>query len=98
MADLSAAVHRPAVPIIADPYASSKAVRRPAGQIILGSETVADTLQCVHCGGHWVVVHGSGRVTGFCRLCMGPVCGVKCAACTPFERRLDEAEKRGVYR
>lgn len=34
---------------------------------------------------------------GFCRLCMQPTCG-PCAdtgACTPFEKRLQEMERRG---
>jgi hypothetical protein len=34
-----------------------------------------DTLQCVHCGKHWMVVKGSGRTRGFCMKCNGVHCG-----------------------
>jgi hypothetical protein len=77
------------------PYADAVSVRRPAGFIVLGSEVVADTLQCVHCGAHWISQAGSGIVRGFCRNCMGPVCGPKCAVCVPFERKLDLMERQG---
>lgn len=77
------------------PYADAVPVRRPAGHILIGSEVVADTLQCVHCGAHWIPQAGSGIVRGFCRLCMGPVCGVACAVCVPFEKKLDLAERAG---
>jgi hypothetical protein len=52
--------------------------RRPAGHIIIvgdGPKIEADTLQCVHCGKHWVVVRGSGRRRGFCMRCNGVTCG-----------------------
>ena len=48
-----------------------------------------DTLQCVHCGGHWVVRHGSGIKRGWCMSCNGPFCGPGCEACIPLEKRLD---------
>jgi hypothetical protein len=57
----------------------------------------ADTLQCVHCGAHWVVKPGSGNVRGYCTRCNGPVCGPRCAECVPLERRLEMLED-GVYR
>lgn len=34
-----------------------------------------DTLQCVHCGGHWRVQPGSGRKRGYCMRCNGVTCG-----------------------
>jgi len=77
------------------PYADAQAVRQPSGQMLIGEATVADTLQCVHCNAHWAVVRGSGRIRGFCRRCMGPVCGPQCAACVPFEQRLAMIETRG---
>lgn len=52
----------------------------------------AKTLQCCHCGGHWVSQPGSGKVRGFCMNCNGPVCGPKCAECVPLEKWLDEVE------
>jgi hypothetical protein len=51
------------------------------------------TLQCVHCGGHWVPQSGSGRVRGFCQRCMGPICGPGCAECVPVEQYLENMEK-----
>ena len=51
----------------------------------------ADTRQCVHCSGHWVVRPGSGTVRGFCMNCNGPFCGPACAECRPVRRQIDEA-------
>ena len=50
------------------------------------------TLQCVHCGGHFPVQPGSGKVRGFCMRCRGPVCGPKCAECVPTEQLLENIE------
>lgn len=77
------------------PYRDAIAVREPSGQILVDNVTVADTLQCVHCGGHWVPRTGSGRVRGYCSRCNGPVCGRKCAVCVPLERWLDTVERAG---
>lgn len=52
----------------------------------------AKTLQCAHCGGHWVPRPGSGRVRGWCQNCQGPVCGPGCAACVPEEQLLENIE------
>lgn len=57
------------------------------GGIICG-----ETLQCCHCGGHWMIQPGSGRIRGFCMRCNGPVCGPGCAECVPMERQLELAE------
>lgn len=56
-----------------------------------GRPIEADTRQCVHCSGHWVVQPGSGNVRGYCMRCNGPVCGPGCAECRPIARRIDEA-------
>lgn len=53
------------------------------------------TVQCVHCGGHWVPQPGSGRVRGFCTNCNGPICGPSCQQCVPAEQLLENLE-RGV--
>lgn len=69
---------------------------KPAGTIqVFGDKSLqADTLQCVHCGVHWVVVRGSGRRRGFCMKCMGPTCSPECSkACVPQERMLEAIEK-----
>lgn len=52
----------------------------------------ARTLQCCHCGGHWVPRPGSGRVRGYCTNCAGPVCGPGCAECVPLEQLLRNYE------
>ena len=57
-----------------------------------GERQTAGTLQCVHCGKHWVPVKHSGRIRGFCRdKCFGPICGKRecMEKCVPYEKRLD---------
>ena len=76
-------------------YNDAQAVSRPAGGIVVDGVQVADTVQCRHCGKHFVMRHGSGTVRGYCQRCGGLVCGPRCAACVPFEQALDLAEKRG---
>lgn len=78
-----------------NPYQDAQAVAKPAGAILVDGHQVADTAQCVHCGGHFVMRRGSGVLRGWCRKCSGMVCGPGCAACIPFEQRLDLAEKIG---
>lgn len=53
----------------------------------------AKTLQCVHCGGHWIPRPGSGILRGFCMNCSGPICGPGCAKCVPTEQYLENMEK-----
>jgi hypothetical protein len=67
---------------------------RAAGLVtVFGDKTEElPTLRCVHCGGHWTVRPGSGRVRGFCQNCMGPVCGPGCAACVPVDLMLTNLE------
>jgi len=76
-------------------------VLRPHGLVIVtdldGNETVRDTLQCVHCQAHWVVVKGSGRRRGWCMKCGGPTCGAhacEVGGCVPKEAALEAEEKR----
>ena len=58
-----------------------------------------DTITCCHCGGVSFIVPGSGKVRGFCRLCMKPTCGKeKCMDCVPLERMLEEMENRARFR
>lgn len=52
-----------------------------------------DTLQCVHCGGHFEVRPGSGKVRGFCQRCNGVFCGPGCAKCVPTEQLLENIEQ-----
>ena len=51
------------------------------------------TIQCAHCGGHWVPQPGSGRIRGWCGQCAGPVCGPGCEKCVPVEQYLENIEK-----
>lgn len=73
---------------------NTKFERKPSGAIMLDGIEVAHTLQCCHCGGHYVSVKGSGKRRGFCMKCMGVTCGsVKCDNCIPTEKMLDNIEK-----
>lgn len=71
---------------------------RPAGWIIISDPETdkpileAATLQCCHCGKHWIPRKGSGIVRGFCSRCNGPVCGAACAKCVPIEQELENIE------
>lgn len=57
--------------------------------------TEHDSLQCRHCGGHFLVVPGSGKRRGWCLMCSGPTCGKEgCVQCMPFEKRLEAFERR----
>lgn len=52
------------------------------------------TVQCVHCGGHWVPHPRSGTTRGFCMRCNGFICGPGCAdKCVPVEQYLENLEK-----
>jgi hypothetical protein len=51
------------------------------------------TLQCVHCGAHWLVQPGSGKIRGWCMQCNGPFCGPQCAKCIPTDLLLENMEK-----
>lgn len=72
--------------------------KRPDGYIAISYEdghvVERDTLQCVHCGAHFIVEPGSGRRRGFCLKCGGPTCGRPgCDSCTPFEKKLEALEE-----
>ena len=72
----------------------AKAVRRPKGAIFVDGVQVADTMQCCHCGSHFVPARGSGIKRGFCLLCGQVTCGgPKCDDHVPFEKKLDEYER-----
>lgn len=51
------------------------------------------TLMCGHCGSHFEVRPGSGKVRGFCMNCARPVCGPGCEKCVPVEQMLENIEK-----
>lgn len=61
-------------------------------------ERERDTITCAHCNGIVFVEPGKDP-GGFCRLCYRHLC-TPCAdagVCTPFEKRLDQAEKRKKF-
>mgnify|MGYP001575938690 CR=1 FL=1 len=63
--------------------------------IITGASgtTEYDTHACPHCGGHFIIIPGSGRVRAFCQLCHAPICDkAKCLEHSPFAKRLDLVE------
>ncbi len=70
---------------------------KPNGYMVttdpVGGISEADTLQCVHCGCHWRVEPGSGKVRGYCTRCNGPICGPKCQQCVPAEQQLENIEQ-----
>lgn len=70
--------------------------KKVSGYLTIMSEgplVEADTLQCVHCGKHWIVRPGSGIERSFCKRCMGVLCGSpECEPCVPFEARLEIVE------
>ena len=75
---------------------------RAAGSIIIVEPDrppiERDTLQCVHCGGHWSLAPGSGKQRGWCTRCNGPHCGrAKCWECRPLMRRIEEQEQRQQF-
>ncbi len=61
-----------------------------------GWTVVSETVQCVHCQRHWSMEPGSGRERGWCRKCMGPICGAEpCFTCVPAEKMLEMMEAKG---
>jgi hypothetical protein len=74
-----------------------RAVRKPAGYTKTtgphGEIIDCDTLQCCHCGGHWEVIVGSGRLRGFCTKHLDYTCGrPECMVCLDKEQRLENLE------
>jgi hypothetical protein len=77
-----------------DDYKNSKYERKEHGAFIVDGVQVGTTLQCPHCGGHFLSVRGSGARRGFCMNCMAVTCGhPSCDACIPIEKKLGILEK-----
>lgn len=52
-----------------------------------------DTHGCPHCGSHFVIIPGSGRLRNFCMLCHAPTCDkAKCYEHSPFMKRVELVE------
>jgi hypothetical protein len=70
--------------------------RKPNGYFFFTDKETGKTAeyysaQCKHCGVHWQVVPGSGRIRGWCPLCQGITCGQEgCVReCVPAEARVE---------
>lgn len=72
-------------PGIVDEYADAQHESRPHGIILVNGKEVASTLQCPHCGGHFVSRKGSGHRRTFCFGCKAVTCGdPRCDPCRPW--------------
>jgi|SRR3972149_5074974 len=77
-----------------NPFVGAKYEHKASGYWIVDGVEVAATIQCCHCGMHYVSIRGSGKTRGFCMGCMRPTCGKKqCDPCLAFEKRVDLLEK-----
>ena len=67
--------------------------KKPSGVFIVDGNEAGHTLQCCHCGAHYVSIRGSGIRRGFCKLCNQVTCGKEvCNMCVPFEEKLNIME------
>lgn len=64
-----------------------------AGPNFEGPVLEAGTVQCVHCGRHWIRRPGSGIIRGWCMRCNGPICGPQCEECVPQEQQIENIEQ-----
>ena len=79
-------------------YADAKFERNPHGVIYINGQEVASTLQCPHCGGHFISRKGSGIRRSFCMRCEAVTCGAAACmnGCTPFAAELQMNQSREV--
>lgn len=76
-------------------YGDAKHERNPHGIIYSNGREVATTLQCPHCGGHFISRKGSGHRRTFCMKCMAVTCGAAaCDPCVPFVREMGITQGR----
>ena len=75
-----------------NPYAKACSGRSYGGTILADNKEIGNTIQCVHCGNHFLMVRGSGVTRGWCMRCNGIVCGPQCSECVPFDRQLEIME------
>jgi hypothetical protein len=67
---------------------------KPAGTIIIDGHETAETMQCVHCGRHWIRRRNSGKMMGYCMNCGGVFCpDSKCRECLHFKKKLELYEQ-----
>lgn len=60
--------------------------------------TQYQSLQCKHCGGHWQLQPGSGKIRGWCKNCEGPLCGEKkcMSECKHHMQWVEEEEAKAI--
>lgn len=58
-------------------YGDAEYIRKPHGMVFVNGKEVASTLQCCHCGKHWIPKRGSGIRRGLCGFSMQPLCGAQ---------------------
>jgi hypothetical protein len=68
--------------------------KRAVGTILADGVEVARTMQCIHCGFHWIWQPGSGKSRPWCIHCQGFSCGKpECVRPMPhksFKQKLEE--------
>lgn len=78
----------------------AKLDNRAVGTVLADGQEVGRTMQCCHCGCHWVWVHGSGKTRSWCLSCQGFTCGSeRCTRPLPhisWKERLELNEKDRV--
>ena len=79
-------------------YKDAQHERKPHGIIFVNGQEVASTLQCPHCGAHFVSRKGSGIRRSFCMRCSAVTCGAPAcmSGCTPFHAELGIMQGREV--
>ena len=70
-------------------YGDAKYERQPDGMIFVNGREVGVTMQCCHCGQHFLSIRHSGTRRGFCLGCMHITCGAEaCMPCKPYAKAL----------
>lgn len=79
-------------------YGDVKHERKPHGIIFENGREIAHTLQCPHCGSHFISRKGSGHRRSFCLHCEAVTCGAPAcvSTCTPFAAQLGMNQGREV--
>jgi len=75
--------------------ANERFEREAHGAVIIDGKEVASTLQCPHCGLHFISYRGSGKRRFYCWKCAAITCGLPaCDHCVPTEKMLKEIERK----
>lgn len=78
-----------------DTYDDAQFERHPHGLIFVNGKEVAATLQCPHCGAHFISRRGSGHRRTWCFSCHAVTCGhPACDPCRPFVAALERSQGR----